>query len=355
MHLPSLHLFIPAFLLTSIGLLITSTVSPADFAFQWKIALFALIIALLISQIESEIIYLLGKYIYWLILIMLLLLLIFGDPIRGSRRWFSLGNLTLQISEFAKLALIIFFAFLANNFRLKKLKYFFITLLYALLPVGLVFLQPDLGSSIIIGLIGILLVLNLNPKKKYVYSSILIIVILLPAIYALLAPYQKSRLEHFINPTKDPLGESYNQIQAVIAVGSGQFIGKGLGKGTQSRLEFLPEKQTDFFFATASEQLGFVGSSTILLLYSILGWNLVKLASLYQNKQAKTVMIGSIGLLFIQPVTHIGINLGLLPVTGIPLPFLSVGGSSLLVNWICIGILAAIEKDNRERMAFEIR
>jgi len=351
---PHIGLISAPLILTLIGLLISSVVSPAEFDFQWKVALVSIITALLISQVDSEIFYLLSKPLYLLILILLILLLVLNDPIRGSRRWVNIGPLVIQVSEFAKLALILFMASISSKIKIKKFSHFLVAGLYILIPFVLVFLQPDLGSSLVLMLSGLLSLSAQKVKMQHFVFIGIIFLASLPLIATLLAPYQKARVEHFLNPGKDPLGASYNQIQAVIAAGSGQFIGKGLGKGTQSRLEFLPEKQTDFFFATAAEQLGFMGSIIIVFAYVYMGWNLVSIAGSVKTNPAKVMMLGSLGLLFFQPVIHIGINLGILPVTGIPLPFMSVGGSSLMVSWLTIGIIAAIEKDNRERKAFEI-
>jgi len=354
MKLPDLWIFIPAVLLTSIGLLISSTVSPAEFDFQWKVALASILIAIFIFLIDSEFLYILAKPVYLLTILLLILLLIFNDPIRGSRRWFAFGPFVLQISEFAKLSLILFFAGLSQHTKLTEITKYIWALLIIAIPVFLVFIQPDLGSSIILGLIGILSVIILRPKKRYILATIIFTAILVPLSLSFLAPYQKARLDHFINPGDDPLGASYNQIQAVIAVGSGQLIGLGLGKGSQSRLHFLPEKQTDFFFATASEQLGFISSTLIVLLYSCIALRSLYVISKIKDRRASIILLGSVGLIFIQAVIHIGINVGIMPVTGIPLPFMSVGGSSMLVSWLCIGMMLCVEKDNRQLKAFEI-
>ncbi len=354
MKFPDPWLFIPALLLTTIGLLITSTVSPAEFAFQWKVALFSITVSVLVTQIDSELLYITGKPLYILTVLLLLFLLLFVDPVRGSRRWIEFGPFTLQVSEFAKIAIILLFSNLFVVGKIKSYASFLLSVSIISIPVLLVFAQPDLGSSIILGATGILSLIALRPKLPYVLSLTALCIAAIPIVLSLLAPYQKARIEHFIHPSKDPLGASYNQIQAIIAVGSGQLIGKGLGKGTQSRLEFLPEKQTDFFFATAAEQLGFIGSVCIIALYALLAWRIVSISNTGSHSKAQVIYLGSMGILFIQPVIHIGINLGLLPVTGIPLPFLSVGGSSLMVSWLSIGMLASVEKDNRERMTYEI-
>jgi len=354
MKAPDLWIFLPAALLTLLGLLISSTVSPAEFDFQWKVAIISIFLSFVVSRIDSEILYLLGKPLYISSILMLILVLLFTDPIRGSRRWLAFGPLVLQVSEFSKLSLILLFASLASNFKLINIVKYLTAVVLILIPAALIFAQPDLGSTLILLAIGSMLLISLKPKKRYVFISLFLILIMIPIGYTLLAPYQKARINHFINPTDDPLGASYNQIQAVIAVGSGQLIGLGLGKGSQSRLHFLPEKQTDFIFATASEQLGFISSSLIVLLFAGIGLRALHLMDRIDDKKAKVVFLGCMGLIFVQAIIHIGINIGILPVTGIPLPFISVGGSSMLISWLSVGIMLSVEKDHREVNAFQI-
>jgi rod shape determining protein RodA len=177
----------------------------------------------------------------------------------------------------------------------------------------------------------------------------------LPVSFKLLKPYQIARIETFLDFEKDPLGSSYNQIQAIIAAGSGQIFGKGLGKGTQSHLEFLPEKHTDFFFSAFAEEFGFVGSALVLILYFTLSFNLIKLSFQSEDVFLKLIFLGTFFAIFFQTFLHISINVGLLPVTGITLPFMSSGGSSMISLWIILGIASSAARKIKKNYAIYLK
>jgi rod shape determining protein RodA len=215
-----------------------------------------------------------------------------------------------------------------------------ITALLAGVPALLVLVEPDLGSALVIGAVwvGILLV---SPISKARLAIVFLILGVMAAVgwRFVLHDYQRNRLEAFLNPNLDPQGQGYNVRQAIVAVGSGQWFGRGLGKGLQSQLKFLPERQTDFIFATASEEIGFVGSSLLVLLYILMLWRIALVARRARDDLGKYLAYGIFFLLFFQVTVNISMNMGLAPVTGIPLPLLSYGGSSLIMTFLALGIV----------------
>jgi rod shape determining protein RodA len=260
--------------------------------------------------------------------ILLLLPIISGNITRGSRRWINIGPISIQSSEIVKPSLMLFLASGQNS-------------LLHLIPVLIVASQPDLGSAITI-LVLIIPILLYSPKLLKL--SIIIAVCLLitsPIIWKyLIRDYQKNRIETFLNPQHDPLGQGYNLIQSQIAIGSGGLFGKGYRQGTQGQLLFLPEKHTDFIFAATAEELGLISIFLILFAYYLLLSTLIKKA--FTTKYNKTLFLFTLGICFeiwIQMIINIGMNIGILPVTGIPLPFLSVGGSSLMALLFSLGVI----------------
>jgi rod shape determining protein RodA len=211
-----------------------------------------------------------------------------------------------------------------------------------------VVVEPDLGSTLVILGLGAYLILNLKPSFKYIIFSLIAILLFLPVSYQLLKPYQKERIQTFLSPNSDPLGSSYHHLPAIIAVGSGKLLGKGLGKGTQSHLHFLPEKDTDFFFASTVEELGFLGTIFIFLNYLFISMILLRFSGNSREDDLKIIFLGTFFAIFIQAIIHIGINLGLFPVTGITLPFMSTGGSSLISFWILLGFASSAVNQTKE-------
>jgi rod shape determining protein RodA len=354
MKIPDLGLLVPALLLTILGLFISSSIAPADFNFQLKIAIFGLILFFLISQLDLEILKLLSLFIFIILIIFLIGILIFADPVRGSKRWLSIFGQNMQVSEFIKPILILLFAHIYQYLNFEKFHSFLLCLGLIFVPFLLTFLQPDLGSALTIGLVGLFCLLTFPFKKRFFIGIFVFLVLILPIFFKSLAPYQQARIENFLSPKSDPLGASYNQIQAQIAAGSGNFWGKGLGKGTQSHLQFLPEKHTDFIFASLAEEFGFVGSLLVLILFAILGLRLLRLSDFTNDKKLKTIFVGSFALVFLQASIHIGINLGILPVTGLTLPFLSIGGSSMIVNWLVLGIATSAKNEIKSQQTWII-
>ncbi len=292
----------------------------------------------------------LNRIAYVVLILALIFLLIFGDPIRGSARWIDFGFFQLQPAELAKIIVGIGLArwLYINRGQINSWKNFLIMLGYAAVPAGLIFLEPDLGSAtIVMGVwFGIMLI---SPLKKSYIALFLVFMVIVGALGWQFAArdYQKQRVEVFINPDKDPKGKGYNVRQAIIAVGSGEVLGRGLGRGLQSQLKFLPERQTDFIFASSAEEIGFVGSLALLFLYYLLFRRLIKIMKYARDDLALYITGGILFLFLAQVIINIGMNIGLLPVTGIPLPFLTYGGSSLLVTSIALGIVQNVAQQSK--------
>jgi len=286
-----------------------------------------------------------SKPLFFFSLFLLSGVLIFGRVFSGTRGWFVIGNFSFQPVELAKVALILILAlYAASRARsFKTFNFFLGSIFLAGLPIILVIIQPDLGSSILLAAIWFTIILMASIKRHYL---LFLLVGLLIGFFAgwffLFKDYQRERVLTFLNSARDPYGRGYNAIQSVIAVGSGQFFGRGLGFGSQSQLRFLPENQTDFIFAVIAEEMGFVGVLLIIGLYGLLFFRLFKIALSCREDFSLFVILGIIGLFFTQFFINIGMNIGIVPVTGITLPFLSAGGSSLLVNLFLIGIAESV-------------
>lgn len=284
------------------------------------------------------------KWIYWGIFSLLILVYVLGTTLFGSTRWLVIGPFNLQPSEFAKFATVIFLAALIaeDKFSLKNLKNVLKILAYVLPIFILVFLQPDLGTSLIIlgVLVGVLWFSGLN-KVYYILGAVVIGIFSMP-LWNLLQDYQKERILVFLNPTLDVLGSGYNVIQSTIAVGSGQIVGRGFGRGTQSHLQFLPVYWTDFIFAAFSEEWGFIGVLIFLILFVLLLASIIHVAVKSKDTFGSLVSMGVFLIFFFQFVINVGMNMGIMPVTGIPLPLVSYGGSSLLTSMLLLGLVQSV-------------
>ncbi len=328
-------------LLISIGILVIYS-SSKELAFQQSIfAVFGIIIFFLVSRIELHSIKKLITPLYFFILTMLLAVLILGFETRGALRWIPLGLFNVQPSEFAKPVLILYLAKFWSE-RLPSWRNILKSLFWSTPLILLIFKQPDLGSALTIVAIwvGILFASSVSIKKLVVLFLTAVCVV--PLGWLFLHDYQKQRILSFLAPENDPLGRGYNLIQAVVAVGSGEFLGRGLGRGTQSRLQFLPEFRTDFIFASIAEELGFVGSILVLSIYLFLFVYCLRIAQKANNSLGFLVVIGVVSMLLFQTVVNIGMNIGILPITGITLPLISYGGSSLIATLICLGMVASV-------------
>lgn len=286
-----------------------------------------------------------NRWWYVLLLPLLIYLLTFARSIRGSSRWIDVGFFNFQPGEFAKIVVILGLSrwLYLRRGEINSWKNIAITALYTAIPGLLIMLEPDLGSTIVIVGVwaGILTVSWVN--RKYLAGIVLAFVLVSGIGWQFfLKDFQKQRIEVFLDPSLDPRGRGYNVRQATIAVGSGQWFGRGLGRGLQSQLKFLPERQTDFIFATTAEEIGFVGCSGLLVLYAIVLFRIWRVALHARDELGKYIASGVFFMLLVQVMVNIGMNIGLLPVTGIPLPLLSYGGSSFIVVCISLGIVQNI-------------
>lgn len=346
LKLINLPINLSSFLLVSIGILVIYS-SSNELAIQQIIfTIVGLILFFFISQFELQSLKSLVGPLYILIVIMLVAVLILGIETRGALRWFPLGIFNIQPSEFAKPILILFLAKFWSENSPTWLN-IFKSLLWLAPVFLLIFKQPDLGSALTLIAIwlGILLAAHISIKKILILALIAIFII--PTSWSFLHSYQKERIVSFLAPESDPLGKGYNLIQSTIAVGSGQLLGRGLGRGTQSRLQFLPEFRTDFIFASIAEEMGFLGSFLILSLYLFLLSYCLRVATQTSNSFNLLVILGVVAMLLFQIIVNIGMNVGLLPITGITLPLISYGGSSLISTFLSLGMVAAAAKDKR--------
>ncbi len=283
-------------------------------------------------------------------LALLVLVLLVGKTVKGAKSWFGFGGFSFQPTDFVKLLVVVVLAkyFSRRHVAIAQFKHLLVSALYALVPIGLIMLQPDFGSSMVIaGLwLGMALVSGISKKHIFIVLGALVVVFSISWLF-LFKPYQKARIVSFIHPTSDIRGSGYNAYQSVIAVGSGGAIGKGLGYGTQSRLNFLPEYQTDFVFAAFSEEWGFFGSLLIIFCFCFLLWRLKVHAQRGASNFETLFCVGYMLLLFGHIIVNIGMNIGIMPVTGIPLPFMSYGGSHLLGEMIGLGIVLSMTRYER--------
>ncbi|MDD2680829.1 MAG: FtsW/RodA/SpoVE family cell cycle protein [Patescibacteria group bacterium] len=285
------------------------------------------------------------SYLYVIGALLLVAVLVLGSDIRGTRGWFYIAGFGIQPVEIIKLILLIFlsgyFADLAT--RVKTLRHFVISALSVGFLVFLVLLQPDFGSALILGAIWLVLVILAGFPRKYlvaIFASALILFVLAWSFF--FKPYQKNRVLTFVNPGDNALVEGYNISQAIIAVGSGSWYGKGVGLGSQSQLKFLPEAQNDFIFAVIAEELGFFGVSLVLLFFSLYFSRCLAAVKRLPNDFSTYFVLGAMGLIFIQMFINIGMNIGIMPVVGLSLPFISYGGSSIFLLFILTGIIENI-------------
>jgi len=283
--------------------------------------------------------------IYILTILLLVTVMFEGKTVSGSRRWLPMGPFSFQPAELAKIAIILV---LANYFSQRprladmRLKDLIVPGILVLIPVGLIIKQPDLGSGILVALVAASLILFVGVQWRTLGGCALAMILLSPVTWHFLKYYQRQRVLTFLNPEKDPLGAGYHIIQSMIAVGSGQFWGKGFLHGTQSQLYFLPEQHTDFVFSVFAEEWGFVGSAVLLLLYMALVFWGLRVAWDCKDRFGHLLAMGVTALIFWQVFINLCMVTGFLPVVGIPLPLFSYGGSSLITTWLGVGFLLNI-------------
>ena len=313
---------------------------------------FSMMIA--ISFINIRTWHALSYLFYFVTLLLLIWASFYGITASGSQRWINLYFINLQPPELMKIAIIACFAKYYHRAQIHTMNKFtniFVPIVILVLPTFLVITQPDLGTSILIAISGIIVLWLAGVNAKYFFYSFLLFIISAPFIISFLKPYQKLRILTFFDPDKDPLGAGYQIIQSKIAVGSGGLTGKGFLKGTQGYLEFLPEKHTDFIFTLYSEEFGFLGSLILLILYAILIFRIIRIGSLSRSFFAKIFCYGFGSAIFIYITVNMSMVLGLLPIVGSPLPIMSYGGSSMLATMIGLGIVMSSKIYSREQIS----
>ena len=298
--------------------------------------------------------------LFYLILIGLLIGVLFTEPISGASSWFRVtDSLSFQPSEVGKVILVLFLAFVLNKLQLRgrkeinkiwKLIIFFI---FAALPVALILKEPDLGTALVYITAIIFMLFVSGIDRKYIILAFVIIAIAAPIVYKNLPEHALNRIQVFLNPGSDPRGAGYNIIQSELAIGSGQIFGMGFLKGNQTQLGFLHPKTTDFIFSVIGEELGFVATSIITICYIVLVTKSIYIAKTAKDNIGSYIAMGIAGMFFFHMTENIGMTIGLLPITGIPLPFVSYGGSSTIANFIFIGLLLNISSKRQKAIFVE--
>jgi rod shape determining protein RodA len=291
---------------------------------------------------------------YCIVLLFLIWASLYGIKASGSQRWISLYFINLQPSELMKIAIIACLAKYYHRVQLNKVNNFqviFVALIILIMPIMLVITQPDLGTSILIALSGLVVIWLAGMNIRYFIYSFIALLVSMPFAIAFLKPYQKLRILTFLNPDRDPLGAGYQIIQSKIAVGSGGFSGKGFLKGTQSYLDFLPEKHTDFIFTLFAEEYGFIGSLGLLLIYIIIIYRVLRVGVISRSYFAKLFCFGYGSAIFFYVTVNMCMVLGLLPIVGSPLPIMSYGGSSMLATMIGFSIVMSANINHKQLIA----
>ena len=296
--------------------------------------------------------------IFYGIFLVLLVAVLFTESVNGATSWFELGAFSFQPSEFAKIFVILTFSLVVTKIQergrdeISRICKLLLSLLVVLVPVLLIIKQPDYGTAIAFLVATVFILFAAGIKKRYIITSILVVVIAVPLLYFFVLPeHAKTRIDVFLNPNLDPRGAGYNIIQSKLAIGSGGLFGMGLLKGNQTQLGFLYPKTTDFIFSVIGEEMGFVITAGIVITYVILITKSIYVAKTAKDDLGSYIAMGIAGIFLFHMLENIGMTIGLLPITGVPLPFVSYGGSSLLTNLILIALLLNIS-GRRQRAIF---
>lgn len=357
-------LLIAVIILSIIGLVaLFSATQESDYADFNKQCIWlgiSLTVMIIVMVIDYEMIVKVSPYMYGLFIILLIAVL-FTKPINGASSWFNIGFFSFQPGEFAKVFVILFLALAIskikerNKAEINKPTKLLIILAILGLPVLLIIKQPDFGTAAAFLVALALMLITAGIDKKYIIVTVLIIAISIPLIYNFILPdHAKKRIDIFLNPESDPRGAGYNIIQSKLAIGAGGLTGMGLFKGNQTQLGFLYPKTTDFIYSVIGEEMGFVVACAIIILYVFLVTKCIYVAKTAKDEVGALVASGIAGIFLFHMVENIGMVMGLLPITGVPLPFISYGGSSLITNFICIGILLNISS-KRQKTIFVSR
>jgi len=345
-------------ILSTLSFFIMYSTDGGEFLYHTKSHLIKLIVffilMLVISFFNIKFWHLCSYFLYGSIILLLIWVSLYGVKVSGSQRWINLYFLVLQPSELMKIGIILCLAKYYHRVNIEKVNSFTsisVSLTIILIPIMFVLSQPDLGTSILIVASGLIIMWLGGVKIKYFFVSFIAFLISLPFIITYLEPYQKLRILTFLDPDREPLGAGYQIIQSKIAIGSGGFSGKGFLQGTQSYLEFLPEKHTDFIFTLFSEEFGFIGSLGLLLLYTIIILRIIQIGAISKNSFARLFCFGFAFAIFIYITVNLSMVLGLLPIVGSPLPIMSYGGSSMLATMIGFGIVMSAKVHSQQTIA----
>ena len=342
-------LILVVFLLSTMSLAVIFDISRGDFNKQLGFVMVGFGLVFLVSFLDYRFLKNASFSLYIGMVVILLAVLLFGSEVRGTRSWFGIGEFGLQPVELVKLIMIVVLARYLSRFssEIHRVKHVFISGAFVAIPSFLILLQPDLGSVMVLLSIWLIMLLISGLRWRHLIVFLLIALILFGVSWQWgLKDYQKDRLVTFVDPYGDPLGQGYNVIQSVIAIGSGGLFGKGLGYGTQSQLNFLPEKHTDFIFAVVAEELGLIGVFFLLSFYLFLFWRIYLVAQNARDNFSRFLAVGILLMLIFHVIINVAMNLGVFPVVGIPLTFLSYGGSNIIVSFIALGVLQNIRRNS---------
>lgn len=314
----------------------------------------SLIIMLGVMLIDYEVLVKISPILYG-IFIILLIAVLFTTPINGATSWFDIGAFSFQPGEFAKIFVILFLAFAIakiqqrNKMDINKPSRLLIILAILGLPVLLIIKQPDYGTAAAFIIATTMMLITAGIDKKYIIITTIVVIVSVPLLYNFVLPeHAKKRIDIFLNPESDPRGSGYNIIQSKLAIGAGGLTGMGVLKGNQTQLGFLYPKTTDFIFAVIGEEMGFIIAAAVIILYVVLVTKCLYIAKTAKDEKGELIASGITGIFLFHMVENIGMVMGLLPITGVPLPFISYGGSSLITNFICIGLLLNISSKRQK-------
>ncbi len=346
---------LPVLALATVSLATLFSISTAYFFSQLLYVGISIVAFFLFSNSQAKVLQLYSVPMYVLSVLILAFVLFLGFESRGAVRWIDIFGFRIQFSEILKPFLLVCFSWFLAKGGGRSLR-LFIKVLVLLFPISLlIFFQPDLGSALIYVGVAVATLFLFGFPKRWFVIGLSVFLVSLPVFWQFLHEYQKDRVTTFFRPETDPLGTSYNAMQSLIAVGSGGLFGKGFGQGTQSILRFLPERHTDFIFATIVESFGLLGGIFVLFCFAFLLYKIILLYYEVDDAFEKVFCIGSFLLFLIQFFVNVGMNIGLMPIVGVTLPFVSYGGSSLLSSFIILGILSSFRFQSGSRSILEIR
>jgi rod shape determining protein RodA len=342
-------LLITTFAIIFIGLLClyssAGVTNPAIFYKQLVWILLGTLVMTLVFIVDYRVLMHSAWPLYLFVILTLVLVLVIGREISGAKRWISLGPMGIQPSELAKIIVIVWMGYWGEKKKYIQgygIRELFIPAFFMVVPIALILAEPDLGTAGIVAFIALIMFLLLGIKRSTLITSVIGFMSVLPFAWLSLKDYQRLRILSFFDPSRDPLGSGYHAMQSKIAVGSGGLVGKGFLEGTQTQLRFLPEHHTDFIFSVVAEEWGFMGSAVLLILYVILITKIISLGTKAKDRFGSMLCFGIAGYFTLHIFINIAMAIGIFPVVGVPLPFISYGGSFMLMNLICIGLILNI-------------